>query len=262
MFICNKKAYTVVEVLIAAAIFSVFLLGVFSLFNMGSRMYISGSWKYNKQKEGERFLEILKERIEQASVPAKITKNGDKIIIEKAGNVGCFVNKNEEITFTDLTGKRYIAEFVVSKVDKTSTNTASAGLILYHALYCEPQDNGLVKLCLYVNNKNTDPNYKSVNYSGYKFPPDSFGGSFDAEPSLYSFPKSPHSYTLTDVRSISVNNGFYATGTVNLSQNNITRNPVIGLKIKMECPKHPETILELKMQARIDPSVRFAVVEF
>ncbi len=79
----KRKAFTVVEVLIAATIFSMFLIGVFSLFNMGSRMYITGSWKYNKQKEGERFLQVLKERIEQASVPARIIKNGEQITIEK-----------------------------------------------------------------------------------------------------------------------------------------------------------------------------------
>lgn len=258
----GNKAYTVVEVLIAAAIFSVFLIGVFSLFNMGSRMYISGSWKYGKQKEGERFLEILKERIEQASIPAKITKDGDKIKIEKASNIGCFVNKNEEIDLTGLSGKRYIAEFVVSKVDKTSTTTASAGLILNHALFCEAQDNGLAKLCLYVNNNNSDSNFKSVNYSGHKFPPDDYSGNFNADPSLYSFPKTPHSYSLTDVTSITVNNGFFATSTVNLNQNNITRSPILNFKIKMQCPKHPETTLELKMQARVESSVRFAVVEF
>ena len=258
----KRKGYTLPEVLIAAAIFSIFLIAVFSLFNMGSRMYISGSWKYNKQKEGERFLEILKERIEQASIPSKIKKDGEKIIIEKAGNVGFFINKNEEIQVKNLSGKRYISEFVVSKVDKTQTPTASAGLILNHCLYCEPQDNGLAKLCLYVNDKSSDPNNKSVSFSGFKFPPDDFGGNFNAKPSNFSFPQIPHSYALSDIQSITINNGFYATGTANINQNSITRNPIISLKIKMECPKHPETTLELKMQARIDPSVRFAVVEF
>ena len=258
----KRKAFTVVEVLIAATIFSMFLIGVFSLFNMGSRMYITGSWKYNKQKEGERFLQVLKERIEQASVPARIIKNGDQITIEKAGNIAYFVNKNEEINVKNLGEKRYISEFIVSKVDKSSTSTASEGLILNHCLYCEPQNNGLAKLCLYVNSNNTDSNYKSVSYFDYKFPPNDFGGNFNADPSMYSFPKTPHAYYLTDVKSININNGFYASGTADLSQDNITRNPVISLKIKMECPKYPDTTLELKMQARIDPSVRFAVVEF
>ena len=92
----RKRAFTVVEVLIAAAIFSVFLIGVFSLFNMGSRMYISGSWKFTKQKEGERFLQVLKERIEQASIPSKFVKDGNKLVMNKAGNIGYFVPETDK----------------------------------------------------------------------------------------------------------------------------------------------------------------------
>ena len=251
-----KRAYTVVEVLIAAAIFSVFLLGVFSLFNMGSKMYISGSWKFNKQKEGERFLQVLKERIEQASVPSKFEKNDDKLVMSKASNIGYFVNKNGIINTKGLAKKQYISEFIVSKADKSKTASSTKGLILYHTLFCEPQTNGLAKLCLYVNNKENDSNYMAKNGEGCKFPPAMFAGEFDADPSLYSFPKSPHKYELNDIKSIEINNGYYASGTAPL------KNPVTGLIITMECPKHPETTLQMRTQAKVDSSLKFVEVDF
>ncbi|MBQ2592158.1 MAG: prepilin-type N-terminal cleavage/methylation domain-containing protein, partial [Candidatus Riflebacteria bacterium] len=71
----NKKGFTVAEVLVASAIFMVFSGALFSIYRMGSRMFVSGAWKYNRQKEAERFFEILKERVEQASNIVKIEPN-------------------------------------------------------------------------------------------------------------------------------------------------------------------------------------------
>ena len=48
----NKQGFTVAEVVVAAAIFVVFSGAVFSLYRMGSRMYVSGSWKFMRQKQG------------------------------------------------------------------------------------------------------------------------------------------------------------------------------------------------------------------
>ena len=252
----RKRAFTVVEVLIAAAIFSVFLIGVFSLFNMGSRMYISGSWKFTKQKEGERFLQVLKERIEQASIPSKFVKDGNKLVMNKAGNIGYFVNKTGTISVKGLTKKQFLTEFIVSKADKSQTASSTPGLILYHVLFCEPQENGLAKLCLYVNNKETDPNYVAKSGEGCKFPPNMYSGNFNADPSLYSFPKSPHKFELGDISSVEINNSYFASGTAEL------KSPVTGMIITMECPKHPETTLQLRMQAKIDSSLKFVEVSF
>jgi len=61
-----------VELLVAFGVFSLFFGGLFLVYRTGMNMYITGSWKLNKQKEAQRFLTILKERVEQASRASRI----------------------------------------------------------------------------------------------------------------------------------------------------------------------------------------------
>lgn len=264
----KKRAFTLVEVLISAAIFMAFLAGVFSLFNMGYKMFFSGSWKYNKQKEGERFLQILKERVEQASIPAKIKKIGDSVKLLKSANTAFFVGENKVYDTKSLTSNQYFAEFLVSKVDKTDISTGTAGLRFYHALYCEPQDNGLAKLVLYANQKaDGDNHFQSVAYvndsNQYKFPPDDLDGAkIDGNASKdYSFPNGVHSYSLNDVSSVEITNGYYDPSIEKITKD-MTKSPVFEIKITMEDPKYHKTTLQLLMQARVEKSLKFAVVRF
>ena len=248
----KRKAYTLVEILVAAAIFSALAVGVFSLFSMGSRMYICGSWKYTKQKEGERFLQILKERIEQASIPAYITHNSasDTYSIEKSGDTAFFVNKNGVVDCTSAAFSEVdLANFVVAKTDTSASEAASTthGLILYHRLYVKPDD-GLGKLCLYADQDSVNFSPKSSGI--YNFPPSNpnshvFGT--DTEP--YSFPNGAHEYNLEDIASITFNGLFYENDAASTT-------PVFGLTVTMKNRKYPDTQVELKMRARIDKSLR------
>ena len=263
----KRKAFTLVEVIIASLIFVGFLGGVFSLYNMGSRMYLSGSWKYNKQKEGERFLETLKERVEQSASPSKITRNSGLYNIETYDKTGFFLTKNNTvIELKNLSGKKFLAEFIIAKPDKTLA-TSSAGLILYSSLYCEPQPNGLATMCLYTDTKTDSTHFVSKAFSNYKFPPDNLsaftaGYKFDAPVKDYNFPPMPNTIKLSDVVSIEINNAFNATSTADINNNAIRRRSALGFKVKMAHHKHQQTTLELKMLARIEPSVRFCPVEF
>ncbi|MFA6750151.1 MAG: prepilin-type N-terminal cleavage/methylation domain-containing protein, partial [Candidatus Riflebacteria bacterium] len=63
----GQNGFTLVEVIVAAAIFSIFITSVFAFYRMGSRMFTSGSWKQQKQKDSEMFLNLIRERASRAS---------------------------------------------------------------------------------------------------------------------------------------------------------------------------------------------------
>ena len=255
----KRKAFTLMELLIAAAIFTILALGVFSLFSMGSRMYICGSWKYNKQKEGERFLQTLKERIEQTSKPAYIQHIGDKFVLKTSQDTAFFVNSAGNVNCTAAGfSETEVADFVVAKTDTSQSEAASTttGLVLYHRLYVEPQPNGLGKLCLYADTNSSS--FPTRNFGSYNFPPtnpDSHAFGTNSNP--FSFPNGAHSYSLDDVASITFNGIFYASQTAALTTE-LERNPVFMLTVTMRNQKYPDTTLELRMRARIHPSIKFA----
>ena len=247
----KRKAYTLIEILVATAIFSALAVGVFSLFSMGSKMYICGSWRYNRQKEGERFLQTLKERIEQASIPAYINHNtaSESYSIEKSSDTAFFVNSAGQFDCT-ATGFSEVdlADFVVAKTDTSASEAASTtqGLVLYHRLYIEPVD-GLGNLCLYADTNSS--NFTSRSSGNFKFPPtnpNSHVFGTDAQP--YSFPNGKHQYKLEDVASITFNGLFYENDVASTT-------PVFGLTVVMRNRKYPDTQLELRMRARIDKSL-------
>lgn len=62
----DRKGITVIEVLVAAAIMSVFMLGVFQLYRSGTESFILGSWKTRAQKDSQLFLEELRSVVEMA----------------------------------------------------------------------------------------------------------------------------------------------------------------------------------------------------
>ncbi len=62
----SRKAVTLVEVLVAAGILSIFLVGVMSLFTSGSRGLSAGTWKTKAQKDAQIFLEGLRSTIENS----------------------------------------------------------------------------------------------------------------------------------------------------------------------------------------------------
>jgi prepilin-type N-terminal cleavage/methylation domain-containing protein len=88
---CPTRGFTLVELLIATAVFSLFLGGLFSLYRMGSGMFQAGSWKLQKQKEAERFLALLKERLEQASHATVVNPTGNPQLVETFSQLG-YVN--------------------------------------------------------------------------------------------------------------------------------------------------------------------------
>lgn len=72
----SNSAFTLVEILVATVVFSLFLTGLFSLYRIGTRMYMTGGWRLQRQKDAERFFNFLRERIEQSSSPVDVSADG------------------------------------------------------------------------------------------------------------------------------------------------------------------------------------------
>lgn len=249
----SKSAYTVVEVLVAAAIFSGFCLGVFSLYRMGSRMFVSGSWKYNRQKQAERVLEVIKERVEQSS---------DIISIDPSEGLEEQISTLDTkfVTLTDgkniqlpANSNQVIAEFVVAKPDQTKLPSAMKGIILYHSISLVPNsDTHLYDLKFRAAADHNDIAFFTSNDD---FPPNVGGLSditrFQGDPVDFGLSPIPYTYTIEDVASLSVSWTYVATSTDDISE----KSPLFGITIGMQNPKHAQTTLQLGMKAKIDPSV-------
>lgn len=257
----NKKAFTVVELMVATAIFMLFIGAVFSLYRMGSRMYVSGSWKYMRQKEAERFFIMMKERVEQAaniiSIDPKLTDK--QVSTQKTKFVSLTNNKNicVPVDSSSKPTKQWIAEFIVAKPDMTAFPSKKKGIVLYHSILLNPnEESGLYDLNMRVEKTADNANFfKTI---GNDFPTD-FGAlkidNFKAEPSLYGLSPVPHTFELHDVASITVSWSFAASSSTNL--NGVEKSPIFGIDVQMRNPKHDQTILEMGCKARIDSSVEY-----
>ncbi|KAF1081794.1 MAG: hypothetical protein GQF41_1434 [Candidatus Rifleibacterium amylolyticum] len=56
----RRNGFTVVEIMIAAGILSMFMVGVFQLYRSGTQSFLLGSWKTRAQKDAQMFLEELR----------------------------------------------------------------------------------------------------------------------------------------------------------------------------------------------------------
>ena len=68
----SRRGITLTEIVIAAAIFSGFMIAVFSIYRSGTDSFITGSWRVNAQKQARAFLTQFREDLEAANNPAII----------------------------------------------------------------------------------------------------------------------------------------------------------------------------------------------
>ncbi|HNW34798.1 MAG TPA: prepilin-type N-terminal cleavage/methylation domain-containing protein [Candidatus Ozemobacteraceae bacterium] len=128
----GRTGFTLVEILIATAVFSLFLGGLFSLYRMGSSMFQAGSWKLQKQKEAERFLALVKERLEQASPAAIVNPSANPQLTETLSRLG-YVSSSINRANLGNTPSRLLL-FTVCK----PSIGATPGLVLYHGVRAVP----------------------------------------------------------------------------------------------------------------------------
>lgn len=255
--------FTLIEIIIASAIFTMFMTGVFSFYRMGSRMFVSGSWKLNKQKETERFMSILKERIEQASNATQIDPGGGpgSVIVAPCN----FLTLNNGTTISEIDGEKRLMLFTVCKPDMTKVAPANndyRGLILYHALVAVPDHAptaGGPEKNLYTLFFHADTNPDAVSTIDYfnspeTFKPDTtamanFPAGFANLPSFFSYGTVPQTFKLSEIASANISWGL-ASGT-----DSSNSDKVLGIRLRMVNEKHPETSVNHEIQAKVDYSV-------
>lgn len=272
----NRKAFTLAEVLVSAAIFTIFSTAVLSLYSMGSKMFISGSWKYTRQKEAERFFEILKERVEQASSIVSVNI-GDKQNPTTREPTTFVVNKkNVELAEGQkATSREYLCQFAVCKpcLKKADGNVLKQGIVVCHGLVLIPDESsGLYNLVLRVE-RNKD-NAEFFDPAGEScVPPSSKDPEYQGNPAEYSLIPLPTSYVLNDVFkvSIEVTSGFNEANTSTSSstdtstegdlssdkQNIIQK--LFSITVFMRNRKHDKTVLEMNLKARVEGAINLSV---
>lgn len=254
----NIRAFTVVELLVATLILSLFLGGVFSLYRIGSNMYAAGSWKYSRQKDAEIFLNYFKERVEQASCVSWGNKKSTGAI-EVSTIDTRFVCLRNKTNISRCTERKWLAEFVVAKPDLSAYDKSKLGLILYHSLVLVPnKTTGLCDLVMTASKNFDDTGFFKPTDS---FPPTGFSlAQFTkGNPRDYGFPPgNTHSFTLRDIASITVSCGKSSARYKNYEKNvfETEESPLFGLYIQFRNPKHSKTTLTLSRKAKIDKSVK------
>jgi Tfp pilus assembly protein PilE len=255
----RQIGFTLVEVLIAAGVLSLFLVGLFAFYRMGSRMFMAGSWKLNKQKEMERFITILKERMEQASNAVQVDPGAgdpDDQMVESTSN---FVSIEGDTAVTRPEDDTRLMLFSICKPDMTAFGNDPAqpgqgpGLILYHCLMAKPAAKNLYTLYFHANTERDA--HGGIDY--FNSPEDYFpdmakftSPEFNAPPSVFSLGNAPFTTKLTDVHA--------ATFTVEIASgtNAMTETgKVIGVDITCQHPRYEETRVSQSFKARIDFSV-------
>lgn len=263
----NKNGFTVAEVVVAAAIFIVFSGAVFSLYRMGSRMFVSGSWKFNRQKEAERFFEILKERVEQAS--NIVTINFGEDTNPSGDGTIFFIRKDPFELATEKTAseKVFLAEFAVCKPCIKIPGKDQDGLILCHSLLLVPNSaSKLYDLHLYVgggDERRPEAFFNSsISSIGGIRPENTELDDFKCDnATAQEFGLNPvkHSFILKDVYAVNLSyvqgeeesNGSSSGSTISGS----IKPKIFSIQVKMRNPQHDKTVLVMECKAKIDGSV-------
>ena len=270
----NRKAFTVAEVVVAAAVFMIFSGALFTVYRMGSRMFVSGSWKFNRQKEAERFFEILKERIEQTSNIVTIVP-GENVDPKGDGTVFYIRSTPVELGKGGLpAAKIFLAEFAVCKPCIKIPGKTQEGLILCHSLLLVPNNvSKLYDLHLFVSGGDTirqtdffnaskscigKIQTKNTQLSDFKYD--------NATAQKYGLNPVKHSYILKDVFAVNLSyvqgvdesNGSSGTGAGTgggVDKTDAIKPKLVGIQVKMRNPKHENTVLVMECKARIEGSV-------
>jgi len=145
--------------------------------------------------------------------------------------------------------------FTVAKPDTTYLNAANRGVIVYHCLMAVPAEKNLYTLHLHANTQ--DVAFGGVDYfnTTANFKPNpaaftNFNTRFGNTPQNFGLGTVPYTYKLSDVASATI-----SWGMANPAAVGGETDKVVGIKIRMQNPKHPETIVDHGVQAKLDMAV-------
>lgn len=63
----TKKGFTLIEIMIAAGLLTLFMTGAFSIYRSGSKAFVAGSWRLEEQKRLQTFLAALSRDLSMAN---------------------------------------------------------------------------------------------------------------------------------------------------------------------------------------------------
>ena len=236
-----------VELMVAFGVFSLFFGGLFLVYRTGMNMYISGSWKMNKQKEAQRFLVTLKERIEQASRPSRLDPTNPTPANRVQMGPGDFLTVLNNTAISNIATRTTtvkLAAFNICKPDLTAIGEG-AGLWFGQVLSVGPNTLELFGT--------TNRNHAKVS-STAGFPP---SPSFNVDASLvtpnvsrppsdFQLGPSTQSDLLKDVSSVWVTWGT-ASGA-----GDATGGKIWSINIEFTNPVHRQTVFTQGIQAKIN----------
>ncbi|EKD84267.1 MAG: hypothetical protein ACD_39C00142G0004 [uncultured bacterium] len=237
-----KRGFTLVEIMVAASVFTLFFFGVFNLYRMGSNMFLRGSWKLQKQKDAERFLAILRERLEMASSPSVVT---DAAVTEQPVHIYTLASGTEVV---EPAAETRLLLFAICKPNVQVTNTR--GMIMPHVLTLK-RDAGSTLSTLILEGK-SQIDFPGVNgdfinelNSGMVI------GDFAGQPSDFGLGAASGFHSvLKEVHSVRVYIGA-ASGTIDASASGST-GQTFGIEVTMRNPKSEETVVTQGIVARIN----------
>ena len=241
------RGFTLVELIVSMGILSIFFAGAFAAYKMGGDMFLSGSWRLRKQKDSERFLAILRNKIEMTGPVAVVTR-------DSAQQWSFPVFSRPSGTVFGSGAEQRILLFTVPKTDLTDIDPARRGLLMPHILSIEPdlrpekQGTGILKL---------------EGFSGVALPPGILKefpdklkearsrGNFDATPETYRL-GGPNGFSvmLDEVASVTLELAA-ASGTIDANSVNVT-GQTLQLTIQMVNPRDTRSGLSQTVSLKLD----------
>lgn len=79
----SRHGFTLMEILIAAGVLSLFMTGVFALYRSGSRGFVAGSWRAEEQKRAQIFMSALSRDLSMANAGLlRIEDDGAQTVVQ------------------------------------------------------------------------------------------------------------------------------------------------------------------------------------
>lgn len=104
----KKRGFTLIEIIVASGILSLFMIGVFQLHRSGSQSFALGFWKSRAQKDAQSFLEEFRTVVEMSgnAIVFQDTAIDSSLLLPLQIDANC---QNTELSLSSLTNDTMIA---------------------------------------------------------------------------------------------------------------------------------------------------------
>lgn len=249
--IYSYKGFTLVEVLVAAGILMLFMGGVFGFYQMGGKMFNSGSWRQSTQKEAEVLFAQLHQSL--SSVVVASTIDNTKKLTTYPTSLGYLKGTLNMDTNPSL--PKVILAYPVVK----ASIQGKPGCVMYYILrasqsdqYAKNHDSRYKNVCklelIATNNISSGKGNEFISsIGGFPFVTGLNTGLFSALPQMFGFGSTSNFYKVDDVASI----------TFNLSDASSTGGRVLTISMTCKYPKNNNATITLNTASGISKGISF-----